>query len=288
MPRTTVVEKAQQRYYTKPVIDPETGEQKQTPVMRNGEQRTTKRGKPIFMKVTERDLDRPKPNLRCDFPGCDIDGGEILPGTAYKHITPKSGPYGGTQRNRHKVHRGWYQWEYSSSLGARLAQVAHNFSQALESVESEDDVQSALDDAASEIESIAEEKREGASNIEDGFGHATTASEELEEIAGQLEDWAEEIKAADIPELPEPEERYFIDGPDGSRHGDDDGYETEDDARSALTGMLEDLIDSEDDETTEDDFTIVGETPDEPSEEQLDEWRSEVSDALTIVDESPV
>lgn len=276
MPRTTVVEKAQQRYYTKPVIDPETGEQKQTPVMRNGEQRTTKRGKPIFMKVTERDLDRPKPNLRCDFPGCDIDGGEILPGTAYKHITPKSGPYGGTQRNRHKVHRGWYQWEYSSSLGARLAQVAHNFSQALESVESEDDVQSALDDAASEIESIAEEKREGASNIEDGFGHATTASEELEEIAGQLEDWAEEIKAADIPDLPDPEE---IDCEDceGTGKVDNPDYDPDDEDSEE-----EEQIDCE---TCDGSGTIE---PDEPTDEQMDDWRSEVSDALTIVDESPV
>ena len=72
MPRINHVKRAQQRYATKPVIDPETGEQKVTPVInsRTGEQKTTKHGRPVFLRVTERDLERPLPMPKCDYPGC--------------------------------------------------------------------------------------------------------------------------------------------------------------------------------------------------------------------------
>jgi hypothetical protein len=280
MARTTHVAKAQQRYETKPVLD-EDGQPKRTPVMRDGEQKKTKRGSLVFMTVTERDLTKPLDPYTCDACGKPI---EI--GTPYKHITPKSGPYGGHKRTRHESCPSWQVWEYSNSLSAQIARIEHDYDQAIDSAESPDDVQSALDDAASSVEEIAGEKRDGASNIEDGFGHPTSQSEELEQMADDLEGWAEEIKSADIPDLPEPEERYFIEGPDGTRHGDDVGYETEDDARDALTGMLEDLIEGT--ETTEDDFEFVPDTLDEPSEEQIDEWRDEVRNDITIVSECPV
>ena len=300
MPRVTRVNKAQQRYATRPVIDPETGEPKRTPVMRTRkvwnelkeeyevvtEQKKTKSGRPVFMTVTEVDKSKPKPNLRCDFPGCDIDGGEITPGSAYMWIAPKSGPYGGRQLNRHQSHPVWNVWEYSSSWSARIAQATSGFS--IDGAETPEDVQSALDDVAEAIRELAEESREAASNIEEGFGHPTSQSEEAEQRADDLEGWADEIEQADIPDLPEPEERYFIEGPDGTRHGDEVGYATEEDARDALTGMIEDLLSDAEDETTEDDYEIVGDTLDEPSEEQMDEWRSEVEDACSIVDESPV
>jgi hypothetical protein len=294
MARTTHVKRAQQRYRTIPVIDPETGQPKKTPVMKKvkdydtGEitlvQKTTKKGKPVFMTVTERDLENPLPLLTCDAPGC---GKPIEIGTPYKHITPKSGPYGGRQRSRHESCPGWQVWDYSNSLSAQLARIAHDFTDAINQADGPDDVQSALDDAAESIKEIAEQKREGASNIESGFGHPTEKSEELEQMADDLEQWADDVSSADIPELPDPEERYFIEGPDGTRHGDDDGYETEDDARDALTGMIDDLIE-DDSDVTEDDYQFVTDTLDEPSEDQIAEWRDEVSDSVTIVDESPV
>lgn len=278
MARTTHVARAQQRFETVPVIDPETGEQKVTPVMRNGVQRTTKKGKPITMKVTVEDRSKPKPLYVCDFCRNPIEIGQ-----PYKWIQPKSGPYGGSKRTRHESCPNWAVWEYSSSLSARLAEVAHTFSQALDSVESEDDVQSALDDAASEVTQIAEEKREGASNIEEGFGHPTSASEELESTADELENWASEIEGADIPEFPEPEERYFIRGLDGGEVGEEDGYETEEEAQAELDALIE-----AGERVEGDGAEIVADTPDEPSEEQVSDWRDEVRDALSLVDESPV
>lgn len=287
MPRVTHVKKAQQRYEQVPVIDPETGQQKTVPVMKNGQQKVTKRGVPVTMKLTREDRTKPKPNLKCDFPGCTIDGGEILPGTPYMWIAPKTSTYGSSRKNRHAQHRSWFPWEYSNSMSARLAQIAHDFWEEIDGCESEDDVQSALDTAAESIKEIAEEKREAAGNIEDGFGHATEKSEELESQADELESWADEVSGQTIPDVPDPEDRFFIEGPDGSRHGDDVGYESEEDARSALTGMIEDLVD-DDSETTEDDYSIVEETPDEPSADELNDWRGELQDALSMIDEPPV
>ena len=292
MARTTHVKKAQQRYETVVVLDDD-GNPKKTPVMKRvknhdtGEielkQKVTKRGKPVFMTVTVVDKTKPKGLYTCDACRKPI---EI--GTPYKHITPKSGPYGGHKRTRHESCPSWQVWEYSSSLSARLAQVSYEFGNAIDQAESTDDVQSALDDAAASVKEIAEEKREGASNIEEGFGHPTSQSEELEQMADDLESWADEIESADIPDLPDPDPvvKWFVNGPD-AQSLDEDGFETQEDADNALQAHL-----AENEDEDEDDWTVeeieTDEVGDEPSDEQIDEWRDEVRDALTIVDESPV
>jgi hypothetical protein len=55
------------------------------------------------------------------------------------------------------------------------------------------DLRSALEEAASEARDVAEEYRESAQNIEDGFNHPTQQSEELAEKADNLESQADEI-----------------------------------------------------------------------------------------------
>src|SRR5438270_337793 len=116
MARVTHVKKAQQRYATVPVIDPETGQQKVTPVLRaDGSQKMTRAkphrpARPVFMKVTQADKTQPLPPLNCEACGKPI---EI--GTPYKHVTPKSGPYGGYQRNRHADCPTWKAWDLSSA-----------------------------------------------------------------------------------------------------------------------------------------------------------------------------
>jgi hypothetical protein len=175
-------------------------------------------------------------------------------------------------------------WEYSSSLSARLAQVAHYFWGSIDSAESPDDVSAALEDASQAVKDIAEEKRESASNIEEGFGHETSSSQELNDVADQLDDWADEITQADIPDLPDVEMRYFVTTGGGAISDlfESEGYESEMDAEQALAMHR-------DDEGTEDDeFEIEEIEPEAPTEEQMDEWRSELQDALTIIDESPV
>lgn len=268
MARVTHVKAAQQRFQTVPVIDPITGEQKRTPVMQNGVQKQSKRG-PVFLSVSEPDLTKPLPNYTCD--GC---GKEILVGQPYKHVTPKSGPYGGRKRTRCGTCPAWQVWELSQSLSARTAEIMHNAHEAFGEPETTEAVTEVLSNVADEIRSLAEEKRESASNIEDGFGHPTSASEELNEIADQLESWADDVENADIPDFPEPEEDDCeecegtgrVDTEDADAEGADDNGQVECAACSGNGQM----------------------TPEEPTEEQVDNWRSEVEDAFNVVDECPV
>lgn len=290
MARVTHVKKAQQRYATVPMIDPETGEQKVTPVMRrDGTQKVTKRGKPVVMRVTRIDKSQPLPNRTCE--RCSA---EIKPGDPYKHVSPKSGPYGGRTRVRCAACPTWQPWDLSSALWARLAQIAHDFGTTLEEVESEDEVTSALEDAANEVREIAEEKREGAQNIEDGFGHPTSQSEELNEVADELDSWADEIEQVSLPDFPEPEEEdcgeclgsgeVEEECPDCEGTGEDDATdedeEVEDCEECSGSGEITESCDECDGTGT-----IEG---DEVTEEQVDEWRDAVLDACSIVDESPV
>lgn len=252
MPRITHVKKAQQRYATVPVRNAD-GSVKKTPVLnRSGQQKTSKRG-PVFRTVTERDLTRPKPLLTCDYPGCQINGGKVAIGSAYKYITPKSGPYGGFQRNRHEEHPNWHQWEYSNSLSAQIARVEHEHGDVSDAA-SVEDVEQVLSEAAEAIREIAEQKNESADSVEDGFGHETQTSMDLREVAESLEAWADEIEATDVPELPEPEEQYCEDC-DGSG-------ETEVDVQC---------------QTCDGEGTVL---PDEPTEDQMDDWRDSASDAV--------
>jgi hypothetical protein len=289
MPRVTHVKKAQQRYETVPVLDPVTGEPKRTQVMKNGEPKMTRAkagrpARPVFMAVTVQDKTKPLPLYTCDFCHKPI---EI--GTPYKHITPKSGPYGGHKRTRHESCPSWNVWEYSNSWSARIAQATADFD--VSEVDAVEQVQEGLDDVAAAIKELAEESRETAGNIEEGFGHPTSQSEEAESRADELDNWASEIESVDIPDLPEPEPRWFVTNGDGvpSDLFEEDGYDSESDAEHALAMHRDDnRPEGAEDETEDDNFEIEEITPDEPSEEQLNDWRDEVRDACSIVDESPI
>lgn len=160
------VARATQRYEMVPLLD-RAGHQ-----MIAETARKTKNGRTVTRHLTVADKTKPLPNRECD--RCH---GEIKIGDPYKWIAPKSGPYGGRRRIRCGKCPAWQIWEYSDSLSARLARIAHDFW-----------------DAIGEIRELAEEKRESAGNIEEGFGHATSQSEELAQIADDLESWADEVR----------------------------------------------------------------------------------------------
>ena len=261
MARVTFVKKTQQRYKMVAVIDEATGKPKRTPVMgRDGEQRTDKRGNKVFMRVTVADKNQPLPDLKCE--SC----GKVIPvGDPHKHVTPKSGPYGGSKRVRCSKCPTWQVWDLSHSLSAQIARISHEAQEAFNAgVESVDDVEAILSQAAEEIRGLAEEKRESAGNIEDGFGHSTYVSDELNEVADSLESWADDVEQADVPDAPE-ETEY----PDHEFEEDDD--EDADEGTCAVEGCDKDESEHE---TTYDDA--------------MDTWRDEAADALSIIDESPV
>lgn len=270
MARVTHVKAAQARYATIPVMDPYTGHQKVTPVMRaNGTQKVTKTGKPVVVRVTQADKSQPKPNRKCG--KCGV---EITVGSPYKWIKPKSGPYGGHLMVRCEACPTWQVWDYSSSMSAQLAQIAYELP-STDDANSPDDVEQILADAAQAVRDIADQKQESADNIEEGFGHTTYQSEELADIASSLNDWADEIEGADVPELPEPEATECpecqgageIENPDWADDTDDD---------------VDEYLPCDDCEGTGE---VVG---DDPTDEQMDEWRSECQDVLGIVDDCPV
>ena len=312
MARVTHVKRAQQRYATVPVIDPETGQPKRTPVMRkNGEQKVTKHGRPVFMTVTRQDRDKPLPPETCDYCRKPIEVG-----TPYKHITPKSGPYGGRKRSRHASCPTWQVWEYSSSLSARLAQVEHEAEQMLDQeFETAEDVSAVASEIAEMVREIAQEKIEAADNMEDGFGHETYQSQEIRETGEALESWADDIENVDIPDSPDEEsecdecagsgekdvEKWVIVNADGSGPVDDshdieEAFDSEEEARDAIPDLVERLqraaraaglepttkaeeFDVEEDTFSEDCEECNG-TGQVENETSLDDWREEARQAV--------
>lgn len=256
MARVTHVKRAQQRYHTKPVLN-EDGTQKKVPVMNSrGEQKVTKRGTPVFLGLTERDLDRPKPLARCDAPGC---GEDIQLGQPYKWIQP----HGRSQMNRHESCPSWQVWEYSSSLSARIAQIQNGEPEG----DTVDDVKSWLEEKASEIRELAEEKRESASNVEEGFGHETEMSAELNSTADDLDSWADELEQTELPDEPEPEP-YDCPECGGTGHVDGGGVGEVDCLGCDGSGEV---------------------TPDELDEEDRDTWLDELRGAaIEALQNSPL
>lgn len=249
MARINYVKKAQQRYKMVPVIDPATGEQKQVATTR-----VNKHGQPVMLSITEPDKSQPTPNDECE--SCRA---EILPGQPYRWVQPKNRG----RRTRCGDCPTWQPWDLSNALWARIAKIQDDFD--ISECRTPDEVQEQLGRMAEEIRGLAEEKRESQSNIEEGFGHPTSQSDELGETADSLDDWAQEIEDTEIPELPEP-----VECEDGWH--DHDPTEVEEDAVcEECGGAVDERL-----------------TPDEPTDEQIDEWVSEVEDACSITDESPV
>lgn len=191
---------------------------------------------------------------------CELDSTHVItPGTPYKHVklhmrAPK--------HVRCADCPDWRIWDISSSMSARLEQIAFDFDTAIQSAENPDDVQSALEEAANAVREIAEEKRDGAQNIEDGFGHPTQQSDELVETADTLASWADEIEAAEVPDLPEPEDV---------------------DCETCSGTGITDVADQPCGDCDRGKVIADG-----LSEDELDEWRSTVADDVGIVHDCPV
>ena len=245
MARITHIKKAQQRY-AQVVVTNEDGTPKKSPVMvkgRDGElvQKTTKRGAPVFVTLKVADKTQPLPNRKCE--RC---GNEITVGSPYKYVSPKSGPYGGRTRYRCASCPNWQVWELSNSLSARIAQLQNDWIVSADTDWDEEQVSSHLSEAAEAIRELAEEKREAAQNIIDGFGHDTYQSDDLNEIADNLDGWADYVESADVPEKP-------VEPDDEENEDDDDSVQEWDEYRSELDSWIDEvssLIDS-----------VMGESP---------------------------
>lgn len=188
---------------------------------------------------------------------CDQCTKPIEVGSPYKHISIKTGPTSSHKLVRCNLCPTWDVWEYSNSASARCAQIVHEAETALADVTTADDASDALQVAADAARELAEEKRESARNIEDGFGHSTTQSEELTDLADQLEDWAANLENATIPDYPDPADAECL-GCEGKGTGGEDM-----DTCPECNGAGH---------------------PAEPTEDQMDEWRTEVIEIPELQD----
>jgi hypothetical protein len=261
MARVTFVKHARQRYEQKPAnVDAEGRPVKVGLTQRDGSPKTDKRGSQIFITPTVDDR-------------CDKCGTQIKPGDPYKHISPRSGPYGGRRLNRCDTCPTWQVWEYSSSTSARAAQIqseAETMLDGVDSAESLADVESIRDDIAQSIREFAEEKGESADSLEEGFGHETSQSAEIREVADNLESWAYDVESVDLPDYPEAEEQ---DCDNSDFHNED--REVEDDEECPDCGG---------------DVSNPGQVEgDEPDDDQIEEWRTECRDTIQgALDNCPV
>lgn len=271
MARIHHVQKAQQRYYTVPVLN-EDGTQKTTPVMRkNGTPKLTKRGTPVILRITANDPTRPKANLRCG--NC---GTEILPGMPYKWVAVKSGPYGGRTLVRCKPCPSWKPSELTSSNRA-VAMAAIEAAEADISnwtmADGVDMLEEIVQGAAEGIQEYADMCRESASNMEEGFGHPTYLSEELEQKAEDLEYAANELSSWSFSGEAEDLMPYYI-TIDGVEQ--EERFETEEQAEESA-GLLR--IEHEDL-----DETLIAVEYDDTEPDWVEEARDEALNALQEVE----
>lgn len=281
MARVTHVKKAQQRYATVPVLDSE-GKQVITPITgRDSQQKTTKSGKPVVQRQTRADKSRPLPLLVCESCGKDI---EI--GTPYKHVTPKSGPYGGRTRNRHADCPDWRPSELSSSKMATVMAAQEAFYDSLASAEDKESIQDLVNGVAEAAREVASEYEESADNIEQYFSSSDKA-DELHDNANSLEGWADELEQALDSEDDEPtidHQMFVLYNADGSGRVNDEDYEDEVAAQEGIAALL-----AAGTITDENEVTIEEEDTDEPNEDEIETWLENLRDVATnAVENCPI
>ena len=141
---------------------------------------------------------------------CEKCGTKLCKGDSYKWCAPRAHrATAGRKRKRCLSCPNWRPSETTSSqhLGTIYAaqEAFEDFINSWSPGEEDgtDDIAEALREAATSIREAAESYRESAQSIEDGFGHPTSMSEELEEKADEVEGWADNIDshADDFPEL---------------------------------------------------------------------------------------
>ena len=128
---------------------------------------------------------------------CTTCGHSVQPGESYKRLPKKTGPASGYTLifcYRHSPRSS----HFASGREAELSQIVEGLEDTLKEFADDadtDDIQSAIESSLDEIEEFASSLREGADNMEMGFGHTTTRSEAMSETADELDDWREQLNS---------------------------------------------------------------------------------------------
>lgn len=157
----------------------------------------------------------------------------IVAGQAYAEYAPRYDP---TLR-RHTDCPNWNSWDLSNAPSAQFDRIASEVD--LGDDFTLEEAHSALEDAANAIRDIAEEQREKASNIEEGFGHETSQSEDLNEQADTIESFADDVEGCALEDEP-------VQGEDDKDETDEDFLDHMDEWRDGVREAID---------------TALGETP---------------------------
>lgn len=162
---------------------------------------------------------------------CEVCLLTIQAGTAYNWIKSRYGP----KRSRHAHCRPFRPSDLTSN--DKLSEL-YAIQEAIEDdvgawgiLEQTDlsNLISALEDGAEAARGVAEQYRESAENIESGFGHATSQSEELASNGDEVDGWADELEQLSTGLEPAPE---------GDWPEDWDPVEWRDDIVSQITDVV--------------------------------------------------
>ena len=102
----------------------------------------------------------------------------------------------------------------ASGRTAEYLRAQEEFEDGLDTVITVGDIEPLLTALAGQVEELADGFEESASGIEDGLGHATTQSERMTEIAGDLRDWASNLQSLSLDEEDEDDPESHEDTPE--------------------------------------------------------------------------
>jgi hypothetical protein len=164
----------------------------------------------VKIKVTQRANQRyttaaDGSRVKAPMPTCDYCDKPIEVETPYRYTSRFRGP----KITRHLSCPMWHEWEISDSVFARALKIGFDADDEINSLSSgseDDDVQTVLGSIAEQIRELATEREEAVSNIEDGFGHETSQSAEIQEQADSLNGWADDVESLSVDERPVEEE----------------------------------------------------------------------------------
>lgn len=194
---------------------------------------------------------------------CSKCGGTIAKGDSYKWWANRApGMRGGFRRvrcSRRECHPKPSEMEGNPKRAAIMS-MQEGLAADLEAWEASgatdtEELTSIAEAAAENAMEVVEELREGAQNIEDGFGHETYQSEELNERADELEGQIEALADIDLPEPPEESEAEEQARDEADERGED---ESEEEYEQAIAAEAERL-----------------------HSDELDAWREECVQAVT-------
>ncbi len=180
---------------------------------------------------------------------CGRCGMVILPGMSYRWAKPRvhRAAAGRKLVRCMKPTCAFRPSDLTTSKMAGVYAAQENLADAMLGDFSPNDLLNSLQEAAGEVRGVGEEYREGATNIEDGFGHSTEQSQEMTEKADALDEYADALEAVTFDEADEydelEDEAEKLDGEDEVRLEEIEARQTEirEEAQSEAENAISEL-----------------------------------------------